>query len=72
MNQPIELQISGMTCGHCQKFVHETLAELTGVSDVSVDHKTGTAHLSIDTHLISEAQVRDAVNNTGVYHVVNG
>jgi copper chaperone CopZ len=70
MIQPIELHISGMTCGHCQKFVHETLTELSGVSEVSVDQKTGMAHLHIDTDLISEIAVCEAINATRVYQVV--
>ncbi len=69
MIQPIELHITGMTCGHCQKFVHETLAELRGVSEVSVDQKTGIAHLNIDTDVIAEQDVCEAIHATGAYQV---
>ncbi len=38
-----ELQINGMMCGHCRAAVHSALAELPGVSFVSVDLDRGTA-----------------------------
>jgi len=34
--------VSGMTCGHCVASVSEEIAEIEGVSDVSVVLETGT------------------------------
>ncbi|MFC4453555.1 CopZ family metallochaperone [Deinococcus sonorensis] len=42
MNQ-IELNISGMTCGHCQVGVTKALKGVPGVTDAHVDLKTGKA-----------------------------
>lgn len=38
-----ELNISGMTCGHCQSAVSKALKSVPGVQDAQVDLKTGRA-----------------------------
>ncbi|GGR21116.1 CopZ family metallochaperone [Deinococcus ruber] len=38
-----ELNISGMTCGHCQTAVTNALKRVPGVQDARVDLKTGKA-----------------------------
>ena len=40
----IELKVTGMTCGHCEKAVSEALAAVAGVRRVvKVDRATGQA-----------------------------
>jgi len=39
----IELNITGMTCGHCQAGVTQALKSVPGVSDAQVDLATGKA-----------------------------
>ncbi|PTA69272.1 CopZ family metallochaperone [Deinococcus arcticus] len=39
----IELDVTGMTCGHCQAAVTKTLKSVPGVQDVQVDLQTGKA-----------------------------
>jgi copper chaperone len=48
MNQ-IELNITGMTCGHCQTGVTKALKNVPGVTDAQVDLKTGKAVVYGDT-----------------------
>ncbi|WP_425148676.1 CopZ family metallochaperone [Deinococcus sp.] len=38
-----ELNISGMTCGHCVAAVTQALRSVSGVQDAQVDLKTGQA-----------------------------
>ncbi|TSA85519.1 heavy-metal-associated domain-containing protein [Deinococcus detaillensis] len=40
-----ELNISGMTCGHCQTAVTKALKSVSGVQDVNVDLQGGTAQV---------------------------
>ncbi|OLV17264.1 CopZ family metallochaperone [Deinococcus marmoris] len=40
-----ELNISGMTCGHCQSAVTKALKSVSGVQDVNVDLAGGTAQV---------------------------
>lgn len=37
------LNISGMTCGHCQSAVKSALESVAGVQNATVDLETGTA-----------------------------
>lgn len=39
----IELDVSGMTCGHCQTAVANALKNVPGVTAADVDLKTGKA-----------------------------
>lgn len=39
----IELDITGMTCGHCQSGVAKALKSVPGVTDAQVDLKSGKA-----------------------------
>lgn len=41
--QAIELNVTGMNCGHCQKSVEKALGEIDGVRGVTVDLKGGRA-----------------------------
>ncbi len=38
-----ELDVSGMTCGHCQTAVTKALRSVPGVTDAQVDLKSGKA-----------------------------
>lgn len=42
----IELNVSGMTCGHCKSAVESALKSVAGVSAVEVDLANGTAKVS--------------------------
>jgi copper chaperone len=42
----IELNVSGMTCGHCKAAVESALKSVAGVSAVAVDLANGTAKVS--------------------------
>jgi copper chaperone len=39
----IQLNVSGMTCGHCETAVAKALKGIEGVQTVQVDLKNGTA-----------------------------
>lgn len=49
--------VTGMTCGHCAASVTEEIEEIPGVSDVVVDHATGSLTFASD-----EPVSRDAVD----------
>lgn len=38
-----KLNVTGMTCGHCQNAVKNALEEVTGVETAQVDLENGTA-----------------------------
>lgn len=57
----IELQVSGMSCGHCQAGVTKALKAVPGVTDADVDLKSGKAVVQgdVDPRLLVEAVVEE-------------
>ena len=70
----IEINIEGMTCGHCAMSVTNELATLEGVSNVQVDHAAGKATVEVEG--VSEDQLTAAVEEAGYqatgFAAVNG
>ena len=56
-------QVSGMTCGHCQRAVTEEISRIPGVTAVSVN-LTGTATVTA-TDPVNRADVAHAVDEAG-------
>jgi copper chaperone CopZ len=63
-------EIQGMTCGHCIASVSDALRMLPGVDDVDVDLDRGTATVTSESSLDSDA-VRSAVEQAG-YELLRG
>ena len=61
--EKIEIKIEGMTCGHCSMSVTNELATLQGVSNVKVDHASGTA--VVEAEGVSTEQLSEAVSEAG-------
>ena len=56
--------VEGMTCQHCVASVTEEVAELPGVTDVSVDLASGTLRVTSDVPLAQD-DVAGAVAEAG-------
>lgn len=61
----LDLDIDGMTCSACQSFVEKTLRSQPGVSQASVNLMLNRATVRFDPALVSAAQLRQAVEDTG-------
>ena len=73
MKNKILLKITGMHCPSCELITKEELGELAGVSDVSVDFKTGLAGLSLDDEKNTLGDVMAAIKKAGYQaEVING
>ncbi|GAB3844870.1 heavy-metal-associated domain-containing protein [Nesterenkonia populi] len=59
-----EFQVTGMSCGHCERAVRTELSEIDGVTSIEVSARTGrlavTAEQSVD-----DAAVITAVDEAG-------
>ncbi len=57
----IELDITGMTCGHCQAGVAKALKTVPGVTDAEVDLKNGKAVVQgdVEPQLLVEAVIEE-------------
>jgi copper chaperone len=56
--------VTGMTCGHCVNSVSEEVGQVTGVTGVDVDLKTGAVTVTSDGPL-DDAAIRAAVEEAG-------
>jgi copper chaperone len=59
----IEIDIKGMTCGHCAMSVTNELATLEGVANIKVDHAAGKAVVEVDG--VTNEQLAEAVSEAG-------
>ncbi len=75
MSQTIQtnVNVSGMTCGHCVSSVSEELEALSGVQDVAVDLNPGglTTVTITSTKELSPAEIGEAVAEAGYLVVAN-
>ncbi len=63
-----QLKLAGLSCQHCVNHVTNALADLPGVSEISVDLATQTASFNADQPLTDEL-IRSAIEEAG-YEVV--
>jgi copper chaperone len=59
------LQVTGMTCGHCEKAVKTALLNLDGVMEVNVLLKDGKVDVSHDPSKASISKLKEAVEDQG-------
>lgn len=75
MGQTIQtnVNVSGMTCGHCVSSVSEELEALNGVEEVSVDlNPGGLSTVTItSTNELSPSEIGEAVAEAGYVVVAN-
>ena len=59
-----EYQVTGMTCGHCEKSVREEVGEIADVTDIQVSAQTGKLVVTADGE-VDDAKVIAAVEEAG-------
>jgi copper chaperone len=57
-------QVTGMTCGHCQRAVTEEISGIPGIQGVAVDLATGSVTVTA-TQPVDRADVARAVGEAG-------
>jgi copper chaperone len=61
------LLVEGMSCGHCEKAVKNSLGELEGVKNVSVD--LGNKKVEVEGDNLVDSKIKEAIEDAG-YDVV--
>lgn len=59
------IHVDGMKCEKCSGSVAKALKNVDGVQKVEVSHTKGVAVVEYDDQKVTEAQLREAINNTG-------
>ena len=57
-------QVTGMTCGHCQRAVTEEISRIAGIQGVAVDLATGNVTVTA-TKPVDRTDVAHAVGEAG-------
>lgn len=63
------LEIEGMHCGNCQRYIGNLLADTEGVIEHKVDFKEGTADITFSPQVIGLDEIVELINNTESYKV---
>lgn len=57
-----EIEIQGMTCGHCASSISKELAAVSGVHVIEVNHQTGKAVIEGEA---AEQELAEAIDRAG-------
>lgn len=57
-------QVTGMSCGHCQRAITEEISRIPGVQGVAVDLATGSVTVTVNQP-VDRADVAEAVGEAG-------
>ena len=60
-----KFNVTGMTCGHCQRKVELALKSVTGVYTAIVDLEDGEAEVDFNDDAVTTAQLIGAVQKAG-------
>ncbi|MFC7064036.1 copper chaperone CopZ [Halobacillus seohaensis] len=61
----LTLEVNGMTCGHCEKSVKDSLNTLEGVHGVEVDLASGKVDVTYDEAYVSKDMMKEAIEAQG-------
>ena len=61
----INLNVSGITCGGCEKSIRNALMAREGVSEATASHETGIVVIEFDAGKITQEQLRQAIEAAG-------
>jgi Cu+-exporting ATPase len=71
MQKLVKLKINGMHCASCETLIKDELGEVKGVSDISVDAKSGEGTVMVDTDTTNINDLLTAVEKAGYKAVAN-
>lgn len=60
-----QFEVAGMGCMNCSKTIQNTLSNLDGVSEATVDFANKTADVTYDDTVVSKVDMQTAVTDAG-------
>lgn len=61
----IDFQVKGMHCQSCETLIKDELLAISGVKDITIDHKTGSGSVVIANRKISDEEIIRAIRKAG-------
>lgn len=65
MTEKIQLNVEGMSCGHCVKAVENSVGDLNGVQSVSVNLEKGLVDVDYDNTKVTTENIKEAIEEEG-------
>jgi len=63
--EKLEIRVSGMTCGGCERSLQNALTSRQGVASAKADHVAGKVAVEFDPALIARAGLEQAITDAG-------
>lgn len=57
--------VSGMTCGHCEKTIHDAVAKMDGVYSITASFPKKKVEVVFNTDKLTEKDIKDVIENEG-------
>ncbi|MBW1708341.1 MAG: heavy-metal-associated domain-containing protein [Deltaproteobacteria bacterium] len=64
-DEKIELNVTGMSCGHCEARVKEALLNIKGVKKAAADHQAQKAVVTVEKDKVGRKDLAAAVEAAG-------
>lgn len=61
----VNLNVSGMSCGHCVKAVEGSVGKLEGVSEVKVHLEDGKVDVAFNPEKVSLDKIKETIDDQG-------
>ncbi|MEG0260872.1 MAG: copper chaperone CopZ [Lysinibacillus sp.] len=65
MSEKIQLQVEGMSCGHCVKAVENGVGEINGVDSVNVTLDQGLVEVQFDASATNVNAIKEVIEEEG-------
>lgn len=65
MAEKIQLQVEGMSCGHCVKAVENGVGEINGVDSVNVTLDQGLVEVQFDASATNVDAIKEVIEEEG-------
>lgn len=59
------IDVTGMSCGHCENTVRTSVGALSGVNNVSVELKTGKVTVDYDPQKVDLKTIENVIEDKG-------
>lgn len=63
--QKVEIKVSGMTCGGCERSVQNALTSHAGVTAATADRNKGIVSVEFDPAVIQQPAIEKAIADAG-------
>jgi copper chaperone CopZ len=63
--EKVDIKVSGMTCGGCERSVQNALTARSGVTAAKADRTAGLVTVEFDPAVIQKAEIEKAITGAG-------